>query len=184
MLKAVTLFRSKTKLKFHAKFFLDKKIPIEAGLGGGSSNAATTLWALNELTQYGASKKILQSWGGEIGADVAFFFSEGAAFCTGVGDQVNDHAPLPLKSFWIAKPKGGLSTPLVFKVCNPNPHSIDPLHLLSSFQLERPQFINDLEEPAILLRPELKQVKSNLQDLGFDQVMMTGSGTAFLCAGK
>ncbi len=136
------------------------------------------------MTQYGASKKILQSWGGEIGADVAFFFSEGAAFCTGVGDQVNDHAPLPLKSFWIAKPKGGLSTPLVFKVCNPNPHSIDPLHLLSSFQLERPQFINDLEEPAILLRPELKQVKSNLQDLGFDQVMMTGSGTAFLCAGK
>lgn len=184
IMKALELFRKKTKLAIHADFKLSKKIPTESGLGGGSSNAATTLWVLNELTEYGANAKELKKWGGELGADVPFFFSEGSAYCTGVGGKVNDHAPLQLDQLWIAKPQEGLSTPLVFKLCEPPEDSIDPVNLLSSFQLERPTFLNDLEEPAFILKPELETLKFQLLDLGFDEVMMTGSGTAFVCMGE
>lgn len=58
-------------------------VPHGAGLGGGSGNAATTLWAANELAGRPASEGDLQQWAGEIGSDISVFFSLGAAYCTG-----------------------------------------------------------------------------------------------------
>lgn len=68
------------------KIHLDKKVPTGAGLGGGSSNAATALWAANQLNGGLVSEKELQDWSSEIGSDIPFFFSRGAAFCTGRGE--------------------------------------------------------------------------------------------------
>lgn len=65
---------------------LDKKVPTGAGLGGGSSNAATALWAANQFNSCIATEKELQEWSGEIGSDIPFFFSHGAAYCTGRGE--------------------------------------------------------------------------------------------------
>lgn len=65
---------------------LDKRVPTGAGLGGGSGNAATALWAANQLNGGLASEKELQEWSGEIGSDVPFFFSTGAAYCTSRGE--------------------------------------------------------------------------------------------------
>lgn len=65
---------------------LDKKVPTGAGLGGGSSNAATALWAANQFSGCIASEKDLQEWSGEIGSDIPFFFSQGAAYCTDRGE--------------------------------------------------------------------------------------------------
>lgn len=65
---------------------LDKKVPTGAGLGGGSSNAATALWAANQFSGLLATEKELQEWSSEIGSDVPFFFSQGAAYCTGRGE--------------------------------------------------------------------------------------------------
>lgn len=65
---------------------LDKKVPTGAGLGGGSSNAATALWAANQFSGCLATEKELQEWSSEIGSDVPFFFSHGAAYCTGRGE--------------------------------------------------------------------------------------------------
>lgn len=65
---------------------LDKKVPTGAGLGGGSSNAATALWAANQFNNCLATEKELQEWSSEIGSDVPFFFSQGAAYCTGRGE--------------------------------------------------------------------------------------------------
>lgn len=65
---------------------LDKRVPTGAGLGGGSGNAATALWAANQMNGNIASEKELQEWSGEIGADCPFFFSRGAAYCTGKGE--------------------------------------------------------------------------------------------------
>ena len=69
---------------------LDKKVPTGAGLGGGSSNAATALWAANQFSGGIATEKELQEWSGEIGSDIPFFFSRGAAFCTGRGEVCKD----------------------------------------------------------------------------------------------
>lgn len=65
---------------------LDKKVPTGAGLGGGSSNAATALWAANQFSGGLATEKELLEWSSEIGSDISFFFSHGAAYCTGRGE--------------------------------------------------------------------------------------------------
>lgn len=65
---------------------LDKKVPTGAGLGGGSGNAATALWAANELTGRPATNAQLLEWSADIGSDVPVFFSRGAAYCTGRGE--------------------------------------------------------------------------------------------------
>ena len=65
---------------------VDKRVPTGVGLGGGSSNAATALWAANQFIGGLATEKELLDWSGDIGSDVPFFFSNGAAYCTGRGE--------------------------------------------------------------------------------------------------
>lgn len=72
-LKAAELFRRKTGIHHFYKIHLEKIIPIEAGLGGGSSNAATTLWACCQLADIQIPLATLKEWGAEIGSDVPFF---------------------------------------------------------------------------------------------------------------
>ena len=67
----------------HSRSVIPHPIHAGAGLGGGSGNAATALWAANELTGRPASNADLLAWSGEIGSDISVFFSDGAAYCTG-----------------------------------------------------------------------------------------------------
>lgn len=87
ILKAIKLFRQRTGCEQAFKVHLIKRIPIQAGLGGGSSNAATTLWGCNQLAQTNLSDSTLMEWGTELGSDVSFFFSQGTAHCTGRGEK-------------------------------------------------------------------------------------------------
>lgn len=73
---------------FSWQIHLDKRVPTGAGLGGGSGNAATALWAANQLSGQLATEQELQEWSGEIGSDIPVFFSKGAAYCTGKGEVV------------------------------------------------------------------------------------------------
>ena len=83
LVQALNLFRRKTGAPDFYRVDLEKVVPHGAGLGGGSGNAATTLWAANELAGRPASEEQLLEWGGEIGSDISVFFSRGAAYCTG-----------------------------------------------------------------------------------------------------
>lgn len=185
VLKAARLFRQKTALPIYAKIHLDKQIPMEAGLGGGSSNAATTLWALNFLSGSPVSSHDLALWGRELGSDVSFFFSRGSAYCTGRGEKFDSLKDffLPIAGkLWIAKPIYGLSTPVVYQACRPSLFPLrDPKEALSCFLKGQPHYFNDLEIPAFHLMPQLASLKQNLIDLGFSSVTLTGSGTAFFC---
>lgn len=107
VIKAMNLMRNKTGIgttylfyyfiltftfigiKQFFKIKLDKHIPIQAGLGGGSGNAATAMHAFNVLMNYPASLEQLRLWSGDIGSDITFFFSSGTAYCTGRGEIVN-----------------------------------------------------------------------------------------------
>lgn len=184
VLKAANLFRRKTGLSFGLKVRLEKRIPHEAGLGGGSSNAATTLWALNQLHSQPATLKDLIEWSAEIGSDITFFLSQGSAYCTGRGEILENLKPLPNQQLWIAKPREGLSTPTVFKALDLSkvPYR-DPALILKAFYDGRPDYFNDLEATALQLKPHLSSIKSALLEAGFEQVVMTGSGTAFFCLG-
>lgn len=171
---------------------LKKTVPHGAGLGGGSGNAATALWAANELSGRPASNSDLLEWSGEIGSDISVFFSEGAAYCTGRGEIVeNIEPPVDLDTpMLLVKPPIGLSTPQIFKALDLDRRSTtDPLELLSGMQtsgsIAQSMCVNDLEQPAFDTLPELLALKQKLLDTGaYQSVFMTGSGSTIVCVGS
>jgi len=186
ILKAVHIFQRRTLLSIDVAIRLTKNIPIQAGLGGGSSNAATTLWALNQLYGEPASLEELQQWAGEIGSDVPFFLSQGTAYCTGRGETVESLVPLPVPStpLWIIKPNRGLSTPLIYgKLELSRLVKRDPRKALREFVCGGTGYYNDLEGVAIALLPQLSLLREQLLADGFRFVTMTGSGSSLFCFG-
>ncbi|KAI3450083.1 hypothetical protein Pfo_006748, partial [Paulownia fortunei] len=133
IIKALNLFRKKTGIDNYFWVHLDKKVPTGAGLGGGSSNAATALWAANQISGSVATEKDLQEWSSEIGSDIPFFFSHGAAYCTGRGEVVED---IPSPGLFdipmvLIKPQEACPTDEVYKRLRLDQTSqIDPLTLL------------------------------------------------------
>ncbi len=170
--KGVDLFRKRTGFSSPLKIALAKNIPLEGGFGGGSSNLATTLWALNQFSRKIFSIEELKKLAGELSSDAPFFFSSGSAFCKGRGEIVKTLPPLEKKKLYLAIPKLlRLSTPLVYH------HSFVRLH-------RRESFFNDLEEGAFLVCKELKKIKEELLLMGFEKVLLSGSGSGFFCFGN
>lgn len=182
--KAMQLFRRKTGVNVPLSIHLEKNIPQQAGLGGGSSNAATTLWAYNQLVGSPAKETELAEWAAEIGSDISFFLSGGTAYCTGRGEIMRSIAPLEPTNLWIVKPSMGLSTPQVYGRVNTAAFpKRDPKEMLANFLNGQPEYFNDLEEPAFSVLPELENLKQNLVQAGFSTVLMSGSGSSFFCIG-
>ncbi len=182
--KAVDLFRRKTARLCRVRIRLQKNIPSQAGLGGGSSNAATVIWGLNALCGSNIPEAILARWSGEIGSDVPFFFSQGTAYCTGRGEIVQPVDFVNNDSVWIVKPTEGSSTPEVFsKVQLDLLPQRDPLDALQACIAGKMEYFNDLEQSAFSALPKLAQLKEELLGNGFHKVVMTGSGSSFVCYG-
>lgn len=182
VIRALKLFREKTGCHFPLHIHLEKHIPTEAGLGGGSSNAATTLYALNQLAGAPLTNIELIELGSLLGSDVPFFFSSGSAYCTGRGEIIQD-VSIPAFTYILHKPHFGSSTPAVFKAFDPSfRSSLDPEILLKSFQENQPIYTNDLEQAAFAVSPALKTFKESLLNK-YDAVVMSGSGSAFLSVG-
>lgn len=172
--RALALFREKMGCSKAFRIHLEKRIPQEAGLGGGSSNAATALWAFCQLAGIDPDPDLLKRLGSHLGSDVPFFFSLGSAHVSGRGDVVQEASfPVP-PSFWIAKPKWGLATPKVYAAMGT---------FLGKGARASP-FYNDLEGPAFFLSPPLEELKKKLQAKGFTSVTLCGSGTALFCVGE
>src|SRR5262249_45075812 len=117
--RAADLLRRRTGSARGADIRLWKRIPMGAGLGGGSSDAAAALAGLNRLWRLGLSAADLAALGAELGSDVPFFSAAPAAWCTGRGERVE---PLPLGrplDFVLASPPEGLSTAEVFRQVAP-----------------------------------------------------------------
>lgn len=192
VIKALNLYRKKTG---YDKFFwidLHKKVPTGAGLGGGSSNAATALWAANQFSGGLASEKELQEWSGEIGSDCPFFFSHGAAYCTGRGEVVEDTPPIPAYvPMVLIKPPQACPTAEVYKHFRMDQTTnVDPLTLLekiSASGISQDVCINDLEPPAFHVLPSLKKLKQRILAAGrgeYDAVFMSGSGSTIVGIGS
>lgn len=188
IIRAIQLFRKKTGITHHFNVQLEKNIPQESGLGGGSSNCATTLFALNQICATKISQELLINWASEISADAPFFFSTGTAFCQGIGEKVQSLSPLPWlaqQKIFIVKPAEGLSTKTIFTHLDLEECSLEnPHHLLENFLRNQPVFHNDLEGIAHKLCPALPSFKQELLKIGFDWLFMTGSGTAHIGLGE
>lgn len=187
--KARRLFCEKTGWENPLRCHLTKRIPTQAGVGGGSSNAATTLYACNELAGRLVSNEQLKTWAKELGSDVAFFFSSGSAYCTGRGEKIEE-AAIPLEKIFsspcfLAKPAFGLSTPEVYRACRPEQlEARDPKESLESFKQGRPHWYNDLEPAALSISQAFQDYMNSLRGQGFSQVVLTGSGSGAFCFGR
>eukprot|EP00581_Thalassiosira_minuscula_P001209 CAMPEP_0183740494 /NCGR_PEP_ID=MMETSP0737-20130205/59766_1 /TAXON_ID=385413 /ORGANISM="Thalassiosira miniscula, Strain CCMP1093" /LENGTH=290 /DNA_ID=CAMNT_0025975571 /DNA_START=62 /DNA_END=931 /DNA_ORIENTATION=+ len=158
VLRALELMRQKTDRKnVFFKADLVKRVPAQAGLGGGSANAATAMWGANELMGNPATLDELIEWSGELGSDITFFLSRGTAYCTGRGEIMTAIDP-PLPSgakLSIVKPDLGLSTPKVFGALDydglseENPEGLRDTFLKEGVvNTDDKYYINDLEQPA------------------------------------
>ena len=181
VLKGLQVFRKKTGFIDPVAIHLKKNIPTQGGLGGGSSNCATILFGLSKLSGKNINSDELSKWAGEISSDAPFFFSSGTGYATGKGENVQSLRPIRKKSFIVAKPVFGLSTPIVYQHCEPNFHSNNPMDLLEKAYSGLFCGVNDLENPAFKLCPDLVGLKKWLVTNGFKNIAMTGSGTSFYC---
>lgn len=180
VIKALNTFRAHSNRKFAVSIHLEKKIPAQAGLGGGSSNAATTLFGLNQMIGSPFTEDQLAKWGSQIGSDVPFFFSPGLALCEGRGEKVIPQPPLPAFHVELFKPDFGLSTPEVYGALDLQQLSKEsPETLLSSFYSGCPEFVNDLETAALKIKPELLKFRDSLLKKGHKPLLMSGSGSCY-----
>ena len=156
---------------------IEKKIPLGAGLGGGSSNAATTLMALNQLLKTNLSQKELMKMGLGIGADVPFFFLKGAAIGSGIGERLKKEE-LPRLWYVLIYPNFEVSTRWAYQhfvLTNQRFHFNLHRFLGTPEGISR-ILLNHLEEVVSKRYPQIRIMKELLLSVGALGAMMTGSG--------
>ena len=156
---------------------IEKRIPLGAGLGGGSSNAATALKALNQLLKMDLSKRELMEMGLEIGADVPFFFLEGAAIGLGIGEQLKKKE-LPILWYVLIYPNFEVSTRWAYQnfvLTNQRIHFNLHKFLRTPEGISR-ILLNHLEEVVSEKYPQISIMKKILLSAGALGSLMTGSG--------
>jgi 4-diphosphocytidyl-2-C-methyl-D-erythritol kinase len=154
---------------------IDKRIPAQAGMGGGSSDAASTLLALNQLWKLDFSLSQLSQIGLELGADVPFFLGGYNAWVEGIGEKMTP-IKLPPGQFLVVKPAEGLETKLIFSDTKLKRDS--ETAIISGFAADTFDFgRNDLQSVAERLCPGVTQALNWLDSQGL-KGRMTGSGSA------
>jgi 4-diphosphocytidyl-2-C-methyl-D-erythritol kinase len=171
MFRAAKLLQQTTKTNFGVKITINKSIPVGAGLGGGSSDAASILVILNKLWNLNLPINDLSKLAKELGADVPFFIYGKNAFATGIGECLTP-IYLPQLYFVIVKPHFSIATADVFK------QFVVPIHNKSNYSSTEllTTMENDLQPVASKMYPELNAIINNLQQYGTP--VMTGSGSA------
>ncbi len=184
VVRAARLLRDAAGVRDGVRIDLIKRIPSAAGLAGGSSDAAATLWALNRIWGLRLPPEELRRLASQLGSDVAFFLSDrSAAVCRGRGELIEPLSlPLPLH-FVLARPAHGLSTALVYRHCEPSskPRGADSLvECLRSGRASDAgrQLFNALQAPAERLSSEVGQLTSLFSREPVLGHLMSGSGTA------
>ena len=166
-----------------AEIQIDKKIPIEAGLGGGSADAAAALVALGRLWG-GAPMTLLREIGATIGADVPFFLSGGTALGLGRGEEIYPLVDLPPHYVVIVRPPFGVSTAEAYgwydedRASGQRDENREFQQLPVPWPSRAAQMVNDLEPPVIRRHQEISGLKVQLREAGASAAAMSGSGSA------
>ncbi|MGT2934635.1 4-(cytidine 5'-diphospho)-2-C-methyl-D-erythritol kinase [Streptococcus castoreus] len=180
--KVAQLMKEKFQIKTGVSIFLEKRIPVCAGMGGGSSDAAATIRALNQLWQLRLSQEEMIEIGMQIGSDVPYCLFAGCAQVTGKGEVVN-HIDGHLSS-WVVlvKPEFGISTRTVFLDIDCETISRVPIDdLVCAIEAGDSAALfakmgNSLEDISIAKRPFIQKIKDKMLESGADAALMTGSG--------
>ncbi|MDX1965386.1 MAG: 4-(cytidine 5'-diphospho)-2-C-methyl-D-erythritol kinase [Pirellulales bacterium] len=187
--RAVELLRKKTGFLQDLRLTLCKRIPTQAGLGGGSSDAAAALVLVNQACRLGLDCRTLQEWGAEIGSDVPFFISPEPAVVEGRGEKKVSISGVPRLHWILIKPRVALSTAAVyrrFELMAGEPRATVDFTsaataalLTGDVCLLGKNMHNDLESAAHVLAAEIGTIKDELRQAGCMTQLMSGSGSSF-----
>lgn len=181
--KAAKLLKDSFGFAGGVEIDLNKFIPVSAGLAGGSTDAASTLFGLNRLFDLGLSTKDLMELGVSIGADVPYCVMRGTALAEGIGEKLTAIPPLPRCWILIAKPPVNVSTKLVYESLDMNGVDRHP-DIDGLIDAIKRQDINGvcslmgnvLENVTVPLYPVIESIKNDMMDNGAINAMMSGSG--------
>ena len=178
--RAARIFCEEFGIRGGLQIRLKKRIPVAAGLGGGSSDAATVLMGLNELLQAGGEEERLMALGAKIGADVPFFIFQKPALARGIGEKLAAvKLPRPLW-FLMLVPPFQISAGWAYQVFDRLPgQKREPMRIRDSYgELADllPVLKNDLESAALTRYPEIALMKKELLACGARGALMSGSG--------
>ena len=169
------------KIPGGVKININKKIPVAAGLAGGSTDCAAVLCAMNEVFSLGIDDITLKQIGTELGADVPFCIQKGTALCEGIGEILTPLKPYPEKTVLLVKPDFGVSTQWVYKNLDLNiithPYTdafIDEYS--NNIQNSYKYMGNVLEQVTASEYAEIDIIKNKMLELGAEFSMMSGSG--------
>lgn len=184
--KAANLIVNECGIKKGVLISLEKNIPVGAGLGGGSSDAATTLKALNSLWKIGLSDIDLIEFAARLGSDIPFFIKGKTALCSGRGENIT---PIEVKSemnYLIIFPHINISTTTIYRnlkidLTKKRKDVSFFLHALKYSKIAdiSKLLFNRLEEVIFATYPDLLRVKSSLEHFDFCGLSVSGSGSAF-----
>jgi len=188
--RAAAAFLAAAAIGDGVKIHLEKKIPMAAGLGGGSGNAAVTLLGLNELFGRPLDGEKLHELAAALGSDINFFLQDHPALATGRGEKVQSLADFPAltgKAFFLIHPGFGISTPWAYQNLARFPEALNgrpgrAQQLVTALQANdwnaaRADFYNSLEAPALEKYPVLEVFQKFLREFGALVTLMSGSGS-------
>ncbi len=162
-------------------FFLYKKIPTGAGLGGGSADAAFALKMINDIAALSLGDEELEKYAARIGADCAFFVRNKPAFATGIGNILSP-AEISLAGYALVlvKPEIHISTKDAYAQVTPMQPPLSIKKIVKRPIAEwRTMLVNDFEKSVFAKYPELQAIKEKLYEIGAEYASMSGSGSAF-----
>jgi len=188
--RAAAAFRDKARVSDGVAIRLEKKIPMAAGLGGGSGNAATTLLALNELFGLPLKPQDLQDLAAQLGSDIPFFLQAKPALATGRGERIQPLDFFPAmrgSAFILVHPGFGIATAWAYQQLARFPEALNGkrgraeklIQTLQTSDLAAAgrEFYNSLEAPALYKFPLLQIIQEFFRENGALATLMSGSGS-------
>ncbi len=185
--QAAQLLYTKFSIKAGLQIFIEKNIPVGAGLAGGSTDAAAVMIGINELFNLGLKREELLELGLAIGSDVPFCLLGGTAMARGRGEILTALGKGPRLDMLLVKPDYQLSTAAVYRdfrlekvIHSPNNTAfIEAWHKYDMIGIVG-QMINDLETVSLNMCPEIEIIKTKLDALGATNTLMSGSGPSVI----
>lgn len=184
VLKAILTLERDVGRELNCTFSLKKNIPVSAGLGGGSANAAGALLLANKLFDLGLTIEELALTAKKVGADVPFMLYGGSCLVRGIGEKVTRSVPAPPWGLLLIKPPFGIRTKVAYELLDNeskallhfNPLEVEKAIVSRDVDKVKKEIGNTFTEPILKKCPSLRVITDTLGEMGVEQVNLSGSG--------
>lgn len=183
VIKAIEVMRREFNFKENFKIDLIKHIPTQAGLAGGSADAAAAMRLVKKLLKLEVSNNKMIELAKKVGADVPFCFMNKPAIVSGIGEKLEFFDLDCDFHILLVKPKKGISTKVAFsnldfsKCEHPDIKKMKEALISNDYDGVISNLKNSLEQPSFMLVPQIKEIKDEMIELGMDGALMSGSGS-------